>query len=80
MILSEPDELYALCHIFGIKFKVVADWRDGGWVHCLYSVNEARFLFRQEVVNGLDTEAWRASIKRLLSAEPHPLWRHNYVF
>jgi hypothetical protein len=74
MTLTEPDELYALCHIFGIKFNLVADWSDGGWVHLLYLVTENGLVIRQQTVNGLNADAWRATIGRLLSARPQPLW------
>lgn len=62
------EECYALCHIFGIKFKVARDWTEGGWTHSLYSVSEDGLLVRQETVNGFDVKIWRASIQRLLRA------------
>lgn len=79
-----PDTLYAWCHMFDVRFRCVrervkgpqaARLRIDTWIHQLWTVNpDTGALIRQETVQGLNENAWKAAIGRLVSVRPQNLW------
>jgi hypothetical protein len=73
MLNAQCEECYAICHIFGIKFKVVCEpngLRLRHWIHQLWTVSPEGNVIRQVTIEDTNPEAWRAAIKRLLSDAP----------
>lgn len=81
---KDPEELYARCHIFGVKFHCVRRPTPGPsaerhrldlWIHQLWTVHpKTGGLLRQEHIEGLDDKSWRDVIQRLTQVRPQELW------
>lgn len=82
---KDPEELYALCHIFSVKFNCLLRpykntpqghrARINTWVHQLWTEHpHTSRLLRQENVQGLDDTVWRGVIQRLLQGGSESLW------
>lgn len=74
---QDREECYALCHIFGVKFRLITI-PDGArmrhYIHHLYTLGESGGLLRQITIEDCNPAAWRAAIKRLLRTDPQELW------
>lgn len=84
MTYTDPETLYAYCHMFNVKFRCIREQTKGPqaarvrcdkWIHTLWIEHpETGGLLRQEMVEGLNEDAWKAVISRLISVRPQNLW------